>query len=391
MHHSIQINKDWLGIDQHLIATSAGDIKFINEFDPMLWSWSCPSALRDLNSVVRATNTKVNDMPPRSHLTAWEQLGTRPRWSQALPAHVFKKWLKEFIGDLLMTVDKWDDSYYGKEFQIQQRLMQKLQQPFVDDVAIKTIADDRVDQFLSKGDGLAPRSTYDNTSSVTGRMSITNGPNILTLDRQYRKIFKSRHSEGRIIQVDFTSLEPCVCLAVQGKKFEGDAYHWAQKALNGQVSRDIVKVATMSALYGMTPSRFAKKFSDVPDAADLLFNIRDAFGVDALDRRLKEMHNNVGHIKNYYGRIITVDKTSPYVAYYVQSTAVDVVCQGFTSLINQIEMQDIDAVPLYLIHDALMFDVTHLAEKKLIDICNNGIYIPSLDCTFPVKIKTIDA
>ena len=299
--------------------------------------------------------------------------------------------LKEFISNLLFIVNKWDDSYYGKEFQIQQRLLQKLRQPFVDDVMIKEIADDRVDQFLSRGDGLAPKSTYDNTSSVTGRMSIVRGPNILTLDRQYRKIFKSRHRDGKIIQVDFTSLEPCVCLAVQGKKFEGDAYHWAQKSLKSDVPRDVIKVATMSALYGMTPSRFAKKFAEVPDAADLLFRVRDSFGVDSLERRLKETHSNTGNIKNYFGRVITVDKTSPYVAYYVQSTAVDVVCQGFMSLIEQIETREIDAVPLYLIHDALMIDASQLAEKQLNDICKNGIYIPTLDCTFPVKIKTIDA
>ena len=389
--HQVQINKDWLGIEQHLVASSDGDIRFVDVIDPALWSWMCEGAHKELATLARATGTKITDHPPTTHVSAWDQLGVSPRWAQALPAHVFKKWLKEFISNLLFIVDKWDDSYYGKEFQIQQRLLQKLRQPFVDDVMIKEIADDRVDQFLSRGDGLAPKSTYDNTSSVTGRMSIVRGPNILTLDRQYRKIFKSRHRDGKIIQVDFTSLEPCVCLAVQGKKFEGDAYHWAQKSLKSDVPRDVIKVATMSALYGMTPSRFAKKFAEVPDAADLLFRVRDSFGVDSLERRLKETHSNTGNIKNYFGRVITVDKTSPYVAYYVQSTAVDVVCQGFMSLIEQIETREIDAVPLYLIHDALMIDASQLAEKQLNDICKNGIYIPTLDCTFPVKIKTIDA
>jgi hypothetical protein len=222
-------------------------------------------------------------------------------------------------------------------------------------------------------------------------MSITRGPNILTLDRQYRRVFKSRFKEGKIIQVDFTSLEPCVCLATQKKMFSGDAYDWTRTEISLPVERDVIKVATMSALYGMTPSKFAKKFDTIPDAANLLFKVRDAFGVDVLNRRLRQQLDSEMHITNHYDRIIKADKTSPLVAYFVQSTAVDVVCQGFTKLINQLEEREIDAVPLYLIHDALMFDVSQLAERQIADLCKSGIRVDSLDCTFPVKIKTIDA
>lgn len=266
-----------------------------------------------------------------------------------------------------------------------------MQQPHVDINVIKQIDDDRVSTFKPTDGVLAPRSTYDIWSSVTGRMSICEGPNILTLDKQYRKIFKSRYAGGKILQVDFTSLEPCVCLAMQGKKFDGDAYAWAAEQIEVQVPREVLKTAIMSALYGMTPSNFAKKFADIPHANDLLFQVRDAFGVDALTKRLREQFDAEGHITNYFGRIIKCEKKSPFVAYDVQSTAVDVVCQGFTHLLDELERDKIQMTPLYLIHDALMVDLAPEAVQHLEERVKDGILIPTLDCKMPLKLKTIDA
>jgi hypothetical protein len=221
-------------------------------------------------------------------------------------------------------------------------------------------------------------------------MSICEGPNILTLDKQYRRIFKSRYEGGKILQIDFTSLEPCVCLAMQGKKFDGDAYSWAAGKVEVQVPRDVLKIATMSALYGMTPSNFAKKFADIPHANDLLFQVRDAFGVDAMTKKLREQFDAEGHITNHYGRIIKCEKKSPFVAYAVQSTAVDVVCQGFTHLLDELAVEQVQMTPLYLIHDALMVDLSPDTAQRLEERVKQGIYIPSLDCTMPLKLKTID-
>jgi hypothetical protein len=299
--------------------------------------------------------------------------------------------LQKFTRELLELRDQWADSYYGREFQIQQRLLQRLQQPFVDGLAIKKIDDDRIRLFSPDEQGLASKSTYDIWSSVTGRMSIEDGPNILTLDKKYRRIFKSRFTDGEIVQIDFSSLEPNTCLAMQGKVFDGDAYKWAASQIEITVPREVLKVAVMSALYGMSPSNFSKKFADIPDANELLFQVRDAFGVDNLNKHYREQLDAVGHITNHFGRIIKCDKTSPLLAHAVQSTAVDVVCQGFAALLDEFESDEIDAVPLYLIHDALMLDVTPAAKEHIKARLNSGIHIASMGCTMPLKLKTIDA
>lgn len=387
----VLIHKHTLGSNTHVLL--AGEkICLVDDIDDdNVWSWSNLNVKNSLKHVAHGTGSNIEDFPGRAHVSAWKNLNFDPPWAQALPPHIFKKWLQKFSADLLELRDRWADSYYGRDYQVQQRLLQRLQQPHVDINVIKQIDDDRVSAFKPAEDNLAPRSTYDIWSSVTGRMSICEGPNILTLDKQYRKIFKSRYADGEILQIDFTSLEPCVCLAMQGKKFDGDAYAWAAGQVEVQVPREVLKTAIMSALYGMTPSNFAKKFADIPHANDLLFQVRDAFGVDAMTRKLREQFDAEGHITNHYGRIIKCEKKSPFVAYAVQSTAVDVVCQGFTQLLDELVGEQVQVTPLYLIHDALMVDLTPEAALLLEARVKQGIYIPSLDCTMPLKLKTIDA
>ena len=390
MHNFISINAKCIGTVSDF-KTDGSSFVLENDTKNDVWYWSCDPSLNSLRHIALATATKVASQPPASHVTAWDVMGSSPPWAQALPPHVFKKWLQKFSADLLELRDRWADSYYGREFQVQQRLLQKLQQPFIDASAIKKIDDDRIRAFEPNAQGLAPKSTYDIWSSVTGRMSIESGPNILTLDKKYRHIFKSRFTDGEIIQIDFSSLEPNTFLAMQGKTFESDAYAWVASQIDISVPREVLKVAVMSALYGMSPSNFAKKFADIPDANELLFQVRDAFGFDKMTKHYREQLDAEGHITNHFGRIIKCDKTSPLVAHAVQSTAVDIVCQGFTTLLDEFELDGIDAVPLYLIHDALMLDVTPGAKERIKARLNSGVHIVSLGCTMPLKLKTIDA
>jgi len=389
--NTLAISHSVLGTNHTLILKQDGSIAIEHQADLSTWCWSNESAVNSLRHIALATDTKITSQPLRSHVASWESLGVTPPWAQALPPHVFKSWLQKFTKELLELRDRWADSYYGCDFQVQQRLLQRLQQPFVDAAVIKQIGDDRIRAFEPDRDGLAPRSTYNIWSSVTGRMSIESGPNILTLDKKYRRIFKSRFPDGEIIQIDFSSLEPNTFLAMQGKQFTGDAYSWAAAQIKIDVPREVLKVAVMSALYGMSPSNFAKKFADIPDANDLLFQVRDAFGVDKMNKHYREQLEAEGHITNHYGRIIKCDKKSPLVAHAVQSSAVDVVCQGFTVLLDEFEKDAHDIVPLYLIHDALMIDVTPAAKLHLQARLQDGVYIESLGCKMPLKLKMINA
>jgi DNA polymerase I-like protein with 3'-5' exonuclease and polymerase domains len=110
-----------------------------------------------------------------------------------------------------------------------------------------------------------------------------------------------------------------------------------------------------------------------------------------MTKKLREQFDAVGHITNHFGRIIKCEKKSPFVAYAVQSTAVDVVCQGFTHLLDELESDKIEMTSLYLIHDALMVDLPPESAQHLEGRIKDGIFIPTLNCKMPLKLKTIDA
>jgi hypothetical protein len=128
--------------------------------------------------------------------------------------------------------------------------------------------------------GFLPVPKYVLDETVTGRMKIKSGPNILLLPKKYRDILTSRFgSNGSIWYLDFTSLEPRVALSV--KSYIGnhsligsvpliqlldlrtddplpkDVYSLALKTLklSSEVSRDDIKQIVLSQLYGQSKSK----------------------------------------------------------------------------------------------------------------------------------------
>ena len=56
----------------------------------------------------------------------------------------------------------------------------------------------RIMSLLPDVSGLAPRVVYDMTATSTGRLTVIEGPNILTLPAEARKSIKSRFPKGKI-------------------------------------------------------------------------------------------------------------------------------------------------------------------------------------------------
>ena len=66
--------------------------------------------------------------------------------------------------------------------------------------------------FTPKRDGFLELPKYSLTKTLTGRMTIVEGPQILTAPKFIRKYLKSSYPGGKIAQVDFISLEPRVAM-----------------------------------------------------------------------------------------------------------------------------------------------------------------------------------
>lgn len=233
-----------------------------------------------------------------------------------------------------------------------------------------------IKSFTPCDDGLAPRVVYDQVRSATGRLTVEQGPSILTLPKACRNMIRSK--SGGIFEVDFVSLEPRFVLHVMGKSAPKDIYEDIRSSLfGGDLTRKIVKTATISALYGSSSQLMSDLTGLSHSARSVTRKVKDYFGADDLGRKLAE-EVRVGVLHNYYGRPLPDtrhdEKDSLLVSHYVQSSCVDTALLGFTTLCD--EIKSLGACPIYVIHDAVLIDVPTRSIDSFMEICAAGIDLP---------------
>ena len=223
---------------------------------------------------------------------------------------------------------------------------------------------------------------YDLTNNVTGRLVVKNGPSILTLPARYRSILESRFNEGNIISIDFSSLEPRFCLKLLGKDTKEDLYEDFNKKLDLNLDRSIIKRAIISVLYGAHHSSL-KEIS--ASKSRLIFeSIREFFELD----KLLEHSSNIdsfGIRRNYLGRPLwnlEVKKENILINNYIQSSAVDIALNYFHELLGNIDLEK--AVPLFVLHDAMIFDLSSDYIEEFINVIKLGYNHEKLG-NFPIK------
>jgi hypothetical protein len=276
--------------------------------------------------------------------------------------------------------------------------LQSLDRAKIDKKGLYKILDDPDERdgslrsFIPDGQGLLNPISYSQTSSCSGRLTIKSGPSILTMRKDRRSLLRSRHSNGKIIQIDFVSLEPRVALCTAGCPFDGDIYDLIRRdVLNSEVDRKTAKIATIGCLYGMS----AKKLSEVIGSSDssrqILKKIRNHFKIPRLERDLKSQISETGSISNLYGKVMSPDSDSGHllVNRFIQSTAADAAILGFSSLCDQIKNEEVRAKPIFVIHDALILDVDCDDLSKIEEIIENPLILPKLDGKFPVSMEII--
>jgi len=228
-----------------------------------------------------------------------------------------------------------------------------------------------LETFKPDAYGYAERVIYSGTETKTGRLKVTDGPNILHLKKDYRDIIISSHGDkGKIVYLDYSSLEPRILLCVSNPSLIGslpqDIYSkmLADLNLSEKIPRTVAKTAILSALYGQKEENTIKTLSNyIGSAEDFLNLVNEYFGIDKLKEKLAGDLLKTGgrYILNYYGRPIFCEDTKPYALlnYYVQSTAVDVAMLGFLNIVSRLKDNRLtDKIkPIFILHDALFLDI----------------------------------
>jgi DNA polymerase I-like protein with 3'-5' exonuclease and polymerase domains len=313
-----------------------------------------------------------------------------------MPQGDFRIFFKSLVQETMDVFPQLPFDYYEAAWTAGSRVLSSLRPASVDSSVLQRHIETAgqnlpaLEGFRPKRSGFAHPVTYDRFSTRTGRLTVSEGPNVLVLKKTYRDVLRSSFDSGSVVSLDFRALEPRVVLAEAGRYSEAEDIYEdvAQNVLGGLVKRDTVKVAVLAELYGISRSSLRAKLGVSDKQLDTFIEIiRLHFGVESLRKRLKEQHTKTGKITNRFGRPLEVPpgQDNLLINTYAQSSGVDVAMLGFDSILQKLGTDGIR--PLFVLHDAVILEVREDRMRE-VESCTS-VTIPSYEKTFPLKFERI--
>lgn len=302
---------------------------------------------------------------------------SNPPWKEVLPSKVYSEKMDN-LHSFLKEAKKLSAKDYSQTFSEGNEILHSLETFGVHEEILKTKTTNPtvgkiINSFTPKKDGFTEPLLYDRLRTVTGRLVVKSGPQVLLLPREMKGIFKSRYPDGQILWIDFVSLEPRLAKLLNASSTEVDIYSDIIREYDLSFSRKVVKSAVLSTLFGAG----IKKLTEIvgKDAFLIKKSIDEYFDLKSVLRKSGDF--NTGKIVNYFGRPINLKKKTANVAMnnYIQSSGVDVSLLGFSKLYKKMPLS---FKPLAVIHDALVADVNKSELEEVKRIIKEGIDIPDL-------------
>lgn len=398
----ICVHSDIIGTKKNLIY-AAGEYTWSSSIPNGAWVYGNRKTLKSLDVLLEFLNVKPPSISCSTHVKAFKSLlGNEVNnipWHAVLPKQKFNQAIIQLISVLEDGLKSFlSDNYHGN-FILQREFLLGLSRASIDYQRLSQFIEQEKNQtilstlrtFMPTNDKLAEICVYNQSATVTGRLTVASGPQILILPKRHKGMIKSRYPNGNIYQVDFVSLEPRVARLSTGKPSAGDVYtQLSTELFNSALSREQCKIAVLCALYGVSKSKLSKMLGSNHNPTKVINKIKSFFGVsDILSTVRPDLKKNAS-FKNYFGRTIEPDRSddSALVNYYIQSSAVDAAMIGFASLVKKINKGSLNCVPIFVIHDAILFDVHPDDASEFECLLKEGIDIPTLG-EFPVSISVI--
>tara|TARA_R100000664_G_C2759432_1_gene149217 strand:+ start:2646 stop:3830 length:1185 start_codon:yes stop_codon:yes gene_type:complete len=391
----ITISKNKIGTDLNL-SFNGSKWRWVDEPDSksLLWGFDSPRDIMGASLAIREDIPDILSTPwGKAHMLISENVDGVP-WRYCMPSERWEEFVKNLVDCLWYVFSDESNSYYVDTYIRNRELLETLQEPHIDIAKVNLLIDKldnglkaNIKKFLPEKGCKSPKSHYSLTNTVTGRMTITKGPNILTLSKSHRSIIKSRYKGGHIVEIDIQSAEPRVALSLIGRKIEGDIYLDILDSIGIDITRDVAKIATLSALYGASHHSLKSMLPKTIRSQVVLEAVREYFGVRMLERVVNEDHENHGMIFNTHGRKIF--SRVPSVNHLIQSSTVDVSFDIFSLFVKKIESESIEFTPVYMIHDAIILDIPKESYLKISKIVKDKFLSHKIKTEFVLKMKEI--
>lgn len=328
-----------------------------------------------LEDILTAFSLELPALIPPEMRTAYEKyLGSEEiNWSLALGPRGLAREVKRFREGAIDVVEEAESTGYTETLIKGRRIFDLLTPIRVDTVKVRSLveAGEPLDSFLPIKFNECEKIRYTH-GTKTGRLRVDSGPKVLTVSKQHRRVLTSRYPGGKIVSIDFISLEPRLALFTVGKSVRGDVYDEISR-VSGE-PRAKTKIATLSFLYGAGASDGVSE--------KLRRHVREYFNVRELHKRIEESSG-----RNGYGRPLDVDEDRLLIPHWVQSTAVDVCLLAFSELAERLSGI---ADPLFLVHDAMFLDVPAENTERLSEIISEGVMVSPYGL-FPLSLNGLES
>lgn len=395
-------------IDASVLGTSK---HFIIE-DGFRWSDSVPRGswhlsgdlktsptAKCLDTLMRLVNNPPPQLPPQ-FIKAMSTLVTGSHeghimWQHVVPQGVFQNYFKNIVRETSSLFPTLPLDYYETVWAAGSRLLGSLKPAKVDPARWAQLAETQqnsqvIESFRPGKTGYARQVTYNRFGTRTGRLTVEDGPGILTLKKDNRDMLRSSFPGGCVCSLDFRALEVRIVLAEAGTASSHDDIYddIATSQFGGAIPRDVVKVAVISELYGISRSALVARLQVSDSKVDAFINvIRQHFKLAELRARLKEELHTNGRLRSRFGRPLFLDEghDNLLINTYAQASGVDVAMLGFDSVVRQLGSEGVR--PLFILHDALILDVHPDKLNEVQDV--SSVAVPTYESRFPLKFEKI--
>ena len=315
------------------------------------------SGIRSFDHFSKLFGHEVEALIPEKYLNSASVLKSSPPWCFYIGKTKFQKMVTSYANrydEIMSTIEPSIVEAHSKiNFFIDSLVPAQYKISLIEGDDLKK----HVDRFIlpNLASGFLKRPEYIRTKTKTGRLTVVEGPNVLTMHSALRKGVPDGYS------IDFVSIEPNVLLVSQGKEPRTDIYDSIREdVFNNSISRAKVKIATMAALYG---SGREDKFA---------LGIEKYFSVKSTVAKLESQIIDET-IDNIFGRPIKLDgiRGKHLLALWLQASAADAALLGFYNFSKLVNIK-----PHWIIHDGLIF----IYNEKIKNI-------PSLDVGLKYKLS----
>ena len=391
----ILISSDLIGTSKHLVFDGES-YSWSSSYDSESWVFGKRErTFKSLEIPMEAVEHEMPVWPDPVRVKIFKQTleknDTTIPWHKVLGDHLFKECVQDLVDRLWLFSSKWNDTYYMQTLPLNTQLLLSLRSALVDKSRIEkhksSGLQSQLSTFVPNDRSEIKAVVYDQFGSQTGRLTVKSGPQILTLKKEMRDIFKSRYEAGNIVEIDFTSIEPRIALKIAGDSPPKDVYNYiSSQMFDSRYTRDEVKLAVLASLYG------SKNIPGIDiewsEKRQIIKSLREKFKIKKIEEDSFAQLRDFGYIQNIFGRKMTPRTDKKHVLYnnIIQSSAVDAALLGFRSLLSSITG---DFTPLFIIHDAIILDLSKESLKSVMSLESIMLSTKELEIDLPIKSKIL--